>query len=220
MKKADPPIVDRNFSLLETIEKHPLYKRTSGRDAKARAQIEESLKEVKSTRRDIMPGQLLLFSYLNPIHKEELEYYDAQPICLYFGVFNTQNGRRVIGFNLHYYPPRFRFRIANKIFEMYRPIYVKYFNSGLSRDLDGFDYSYIVNELHKYNLSFGVREYEPARIGHVQMIPPKEWATAMFTEGHFKKETRQRIMQLWTEDSRAKGQYTKIRSAKNVKKRK
>ena len=102
---------------------------------------------------------------------------------------------------------------------MYRPIYVKYFNSGLSRDLDGFDYSYIVNELYKYNLSFGVREYEPKRIGNVQMIPPKEWATAMFTEGHFKKETRQRIMQLWTEDSRSKGQYTKIRSIKNVKKR-
>ena len=47
MKKADPPIVDRDFSLLETIENHPLYKRTSGRDAKARAQIEEDLKEVK-----------------------------------------------------------------------------------------------------------------------------------------------------------------------------
>ena len=79
----------RKFSLMQEVKKHPLYKK-SNRDAKARAMIDEYKKnqEKKMTsKNNITPGQLVLFKYLNPKTKEELEYYDASPCTIFFGIF-------------------------------------------------------------------------------------------------------------------------------------
>jgi hypothetical protein len=46
-------------------------------------------------------------------------------------------------------------------------------------------------------MDFGVRMYIPQLCGKPQVIPPKMWSTAVFTEGVFKKETRAKIMSYW-----------------------
>lgn len=191
----------KKFRLTEAVKENPLYK-SQNRDPKARAIIEKEID--RAGKGDIVPGQLILFKYLNPKTKEELPYYDASPCTIFFGVFNSSQGRRVLGFNIHYFPPQIRYRIMDRIYEIYKPIYTKYFETGLNHELDGFDYEYLKQELVRHNLDFAVRMYDPVLIGDVRTIPPSYWATAIFTEGWFKKETRAAIMNFFKEGSKLK----------------
>lgn len=200
----------KDFSLLQEIKKHPLYK-ISNRDKKARLLVDEYKEEnrkILKSKRNITPGQLVLFKYLNPKTKEELEYYDASPCTIFFGIFNSSQGKRVLGFNVHYFPPQIRYRIMNRIYEMYKPIYRKYFEKGAPKELDGFDYSYLTEELEKHDLSFAVRMYVPQLIGDTFIVPPEMWPTALMTEGWFKKETRAAIMNYFKKDAKSKGKIS------------
>ena len=200
----------KDFSIWKEVKKHPLYK-ISNRDKKARAMIDEYREENKpklKSKNFIIPGQLVLFKYLNPKTKEELEYYDASPCTIFFGIFNSSQGKRVLGFNVHYFPPLLRYKIMDEIFRMYRPVYKKYFETGLPKDLDAFDYKYLTDELERQNLSFAVRMYIPQLIGDTYIVPPKMWPTALMTEGWFKKETRAAIMNFFKKDAKSKGKMT------------
>lgn len=200
----------KDFSIWKEVKKHPLYK-ISNRDKKARAMIDEYREENKpklKTKNFITPGQLVLFKYLNPKTKEELEYYDASPCTIFFGVFNSSQGKRVLGFNVHYFPPLLRYKIMDEIFRMYKPVYKKYFETGAPKELDGFDYKFLTDELDRQNLSFAVRMYIPNLIGDTYIVPPKMWPTALMTEGWFKKETRAAIMNYFKKDAKSKGKMT------------
>jgi hypothetical protein len=214
----------KNFSLIKEIKNHPLYK-ISNRDKKARAMIDEYKKETKNvitSKTKIIPGQLVLFKYLNPKTKEELEYYDASPCTIFFGKFNSSEGKRVLGFNVHYFPPTIRYNIMERIFQMYKPFYKKYFEQGLPSELDAFDYKYLTEELERHNLTFAVRMYVPQLIGDTFIVPPKLWPTALMTEGWFKKETRAAIMNYFKKDAVGKkkistGTHSKGKAAKKKK---
>jgi hypothetical protein len=54
-----------------------------------------------------------------------------------------------------------------------------------------------MKQLEKAKLDFGVRQYDPSLCGKIIPLPTEAWAKAVFTEGHFKKETREKIMQYW-----------------------
>ena len=226
-KEAQESVDTKNFSLLKDIKNHPLYKRNSRRDAKAREMIDEFKEKqakVITSKNNITPGQLVMFKYLNPKTKEELEYYDAAPCTIFFGVFNSSEGKRVLGFNVHYFPPQLRYAIMNKIYEMYRPVYHKYFETGVPKELDGFDYHFLTDELERHNLSFAVRMYIPSLIGNTYIVPPKLWSTAMMTEGWFKKETRAAIMNYFKSDAKAKkkistGSHSKGKAGKKKSKK-
>jgi hypothetical protein len=90
-----------------------------------------------------------------------------------------------------------RYQIMDKIFELYRPVYTKYFVEGNRKEIDAFDYQMLVKQLQRANLGFGVREYIPSLIGEPVMVPANMWQVAVFTEGWFKKKTRQQIMKFW-----------------------
>jgi hypothetical protein len=214
-----PKTALKDFSLIKAIKANPLY-RISNRDGRARKILEDyknSNDNAKTSKTFIVPGQLVLFKYLNPKNIEELEYYDASPLTIFFNIVNTENGRRVLGFNLHYFPPQLRYIIIDKIFEIYKPVYKKYFETGVNKDIDAFDYNYLIEALNRQNLGFAVRMYIPSLIGDTLIVPPEKWSDAMFTEGWFKKETRARIMQLFKGDAKKKGKNTTGTHAKGKK---
>ncbi len=187
-----------NYSLIKQIGKTPYYSKSpSDSDVNARKFITEHVGEGGAGR--IVPGQLILFEYFEPATKEELEYYDASPCTIFFNVINTDKGKRVLGFNIHYYPPKMRYEIMNRIFEIYKPIYTKYFKSGAKSSVDAFDYKYLISALEKAGLEFGVRMYIPNLIGQVWKVPPQMWHVAVFTEGWFKKQTRSAILRYWNQ---------------------
>lgn len=183
-----------SYELIKEIKKSPLYNKT-GRDEYARNFIDENGNQIGKN--SLVPGQLILFNYFEPKTEEDLEYYDAQPCTIFFGLFNSSQGKRYLGFNIHYYPPKLRYLIMNKIFEIYRPVWTKYFKDGITKEVDAFDYRYLVQALKRKNLDFGVRMYIPSLVGDPTEVPPNMWQVAVFTEGNFKKETRTQIMKFW-----------------------
>ena len=193
-KKGSKP--DKNYSLIREIRKDNLYKSNIGRrDSTARKIINEEC-EVSGPN-DAIPGQLISFNYLQPKYAEDLEYYDAMPVTIFFGIVNTKEGQRILGFNIHYYPPRIRFQILDRIMEIWKPMYMKAWEEGLDKNLTHFNYIWLQSQLESAGLGFGVRMYIPALTGSIRVIPPKLWTKAVFTEGVFKKRTRAAILNYW-----------------------
>lgn len=218
MKKTDKlPKPKKNFSLDKQIRglqqgdikgELRLYKKDpKSRDNEARRFLETNLKVTGP--KDVYPGQLILFNYFNPKTKEDLEYYDAKPCTIFFGEFNSKEGKRVIGFNLHYYPPTIRYRVMDRIFEIYKNTYLTSWNESLGSEVSQFNYNILIRRLQEAGLDFGVRMYIPNLIGGIRAIPPKWWAKATFTEGRFKKSTMENIMKYWKQKLAGEDKKTK-----------
>lgn len=190
----------KDFNLLKAIKEEKLYKaNVQRRDKVARKYVDENYS--LGGQNSVLPGQLIMFNYFEPATKEQLKYYDAMPCTIFFGIVKTKNGPRVIGFNIHYYPPRIRFQLMNRIFEIFKPMYTKQFNSPLDSELSYFNYKMLISQLEKAKLDFGIREYIPNLMSKIIPIPVAGWQKAVFTEGHFKKETREQILNYWKNKS-------------------
>ena len=199
-KKKDKSKPPKDFRLIKAIQAEPLHKNNVvRRDRQVRKYVDENL-TVKG-RPSVLPGQLVMFDYFEPATKEDLEYYDAMPCTIFFGIVNTKNGRRVLGFNLHYYPPRIRYQVIDRIFEIFRPLYLKAWNEPLQEEMSHFSYKMLIAQLQKAKLDFGVRMYIPNLMASVTPIPVKDWQKVVFTEGRFKKQTREAILNYWKNKS-------------------
>jgi hypothetical protein len=204
-KKQKTPKPPKNFHLInairgkkqKNIDGEPfLYKsNVKRRDAFVRKFIDHNIETASAGK--VFPGQLVMFNYFQPKTEEQLKYYDAMPCTIFFGVFNTEQGRRVLGFNLHYYPPKIRFALMDRIFDIYKPIYLKSWDKPLNSEMSYFNYKQLIEQLQDAGLEFGVRMYIPNLMKKITPIPPSMYAKAVFTEGHFKKETRQQILKYW-----------------------
>ena len=202
--KAQPK-PDRSFILLKAIQGKPqkgddgepqLYKaNVQRRDTKVRKFVDEHIKPTNKVQ-DIMPGQLIMFDYFRPRTEEQLKYYDAMPCTLFFGVRKTPEGLRVIGFNLHYYPPKIRYRVIDRIFEIFKPLLLESWDNPIEDELD-VSYKMLLKQLKDAKLDFGVRMYDPDLMARIKLIPPKYWQKAVFTEGKFKKLAREAILNYW-----------------------
>lgn len=212
--KELPQEAGPRYSLMDQIKKTPYYHKSAmNADEKARAFLTENIQNGGAG--NIHPGQLILFEYFEPKTKEELEYYDASPCTIFFNVITTKEGKRVLGFNMHYYPPKMRQRIMTTIFDIYKPIYTKYFTNGKKINADAFDYKYLIDSLEKAGLGFGVRMYIPNLIGKIYKIPPQMWHVAVFTEGWFKKQTRTAILKYWQRWTRNAEKKAARKAARN-----
>lgn len=186
----------KDFDMLKAIRAEKHYKsNVKRRDVMSRKYVDENCKVEGRT--SVLPGQLVMFNYFEPATKDKLEYYDAMPCTIFFGIVSTKNGKRVIGFNIHYYPPRIRYQLMNRIYEIFKPIYSTQFNTPLESEMSYFNYRMLIDQLQKAKLDFGIREYIPKLMASVTPIPVKDWPKAVLTEGHFKKETREQILSYW-----------------------
>lgn len=194
-KKETAP---QNFDLYKEIKSEKLYKsNVENRDSKSRKYIEEQCDTIRPNKA-LLIGNMVYFDYFEPKLKDELEYYDAKPVVLIFGRFMTSQGKRVLGFNIHYYPPRMRYRILSRICEIFQNELLKNgWENGQKKDMNKIDYRQLLAQLEKAKLTFGVREYDPELMNKVRIVPPKEFSKVVFTEGAFKKRTRTMIMNYW-----------------------
>lgn len=165
------------------------------RDANVRKFMDENVSTTNS--KSIFPGQLVMFNYFQPKTEEQLEYYDAMPCTIFFGIIKTEEGPRVMGFNIHYYPPKIRFQIMDRIFDIFKPMYLESWDKPLTKELSDFNYKMLMRQLQKAKLDFGIRLYIPQLIHKIEPIPPMYWQKAVFTEGKFKKRTREQILKFW-----------------------
>lgn len=187
----------KEYRIDEAIKEHYLNKKHfSLRSKQAYADI---LRTSKPTTKYLLPGQIVLFEYLEPKYKEELEYYDRTPLTLFCGITRTKDGNiREVGFNLHYYPPFARAKILNTVYEVFKAYYKNYFNESPSKPNMFISYNALKALCNKHNkIAFGIKMYIPSLRSRSYVIPTRMIATASFTEGHFSKATRAMIMQYW-----------------------
>lgn len=187
----------KTYSLLKEIREDPLYRaHVDRRDMRARKIINEHGKAEAPGH--LVAGNLYLMEYFYPKTEAQLDYYDAMPCSIVFGKFKTKKGEpRVLTFNIHYFPPRIRFQVMNKVMEIYQNIYKDEWKTGLGKDLSFLQYQQLIYLLKKAKLEFAVHEYIPKLIGDCIMVPPSLWHIAVFTEGRFKKQTRAAILKKW-----------------------
>ena len=204
-KKQKIPKPPKDFQLIKAIRgkkqkniegEATLYKaNVARRDTKVRKFMDENVS--LSNSQSIFPGQLVMFNYFQPKTEEQLEYYDAMPCTIFFGIIKTEEGPRVMGFNIHYYPPKIRFQIMDRIFDIFKPMYLESWSNPLTKELSDFNYKMLMRQLQKAKLDFGIRLYIPQLIHKIEPIPPMYWQKAVFTEGKFKKKTRAQILKFW-----------------------
>ena len=185
------------FQMNEAINTHPLVKRPTA--IRSKMAYSSLLRQVKQTKRYLLPGQIVLFNYSEPKFKEDLEYYDATPLTLFCGITRTDDGNiREVGINLHYYPPFTRIRVINAVYEHFKPYFEKNFNEVTGKPNTWISYS-AIKHLAKSSgrLGFGVKMYIPVLRGASYVLPTRLVPTACFTEGHFSKATMQQIFHFW-----------------------
>ena len=186
-----------SYRLDEAMNKHPLsHKPTNIRSKLAYSEI---IKQLKPTTKYLLPGQLVLFDYMEPKFKEDLEYYDRTPVTLFFGITRTNDGNiREIGINLHYYPPYARSRILNTLYEVFKSHFVKNFNEVTGKPNMFISYK-ALKRLLKRNakIAFGVKMYIPTLRQQTYVIPTRLLGTAFYTEGNFSKATLAQIRKFW-----------------------
>lgn len=197
MSKEQKQKMPRGFSLIKAIRQEKDYKSNIQRRDKNVRKFLEAEYDILSDRY-IQPGALIMFRYDQPKTEEELEYYDAMPCTIFFNVIKTKQGEtRVLGFNAHYYPPRVRFQVMDRVMEIFKEIYKKSWSEPTKREIGHFDYDLLVYLLQKAHLEFGVRMYIPELMKEIRPIPPAAWSKAVLTEGHFRKQTRDAILNYW-----------------------
>lgn len=159
----------------------------------------EILTNLKPTKRYLLPGQCVVFEYLEPKFKEELEYYDRTPFTLFLGITRTKEDTiREIGLNLHYFPPFTRARILAQTYNVFKPYFKKYFNEASTKPNTVISYD-ALKHIMKTNskIAFGIKMYVPVLRSKSFVLPTKYLSTAFYTEGHFGKATLGQIFRFW-----------------------
>ena len=83
------------------------------------------------------------------------------------------------------------------IFEIHKNAYLQSWDKPLTKEMPGFDYNMFIHRLRDAKLDFGIRMYDPELMREIRPLPPKAWSKAVFTEGRFKKQTREAILKYW-----------------------
>lgn len=188
-----------DYRMNEAIAQHPLAKIHWSKRSKIA--YRDILTTCKPTPKYLLPGQIVLFEYLEPKYKEELEYYDRTPLTLFCGITRTKEGQiREIGFNLHYYPPFARAKIMNTVYEVFKNYYSKEqtFNEGTNRPNTFISYKALCALLKRnQKIAFGIKMYIPVLRSRSYVLPTKMLSTAFYTEGHFSKATARQVYMFW-----------------------
>lgn len=185
------------YDLQTAIDNHPLAHRPFAiRSKTAYAGI---MRELKPTKKYLLPGQLVLFNYPQPKYSEELEYYDASPLTLFCGIMRTKQGViREIGFNLHYFPPFARFKILQNVYNRFKPYWVKFFNDPSDKPNMIISYDAVKHIMRtNMHIRFGLKMYVPTLRGASYVIPTRLMPTAALTEGRFAKATINQVFKYW-----------------------
>lgn len=193
----------KEFRMDEAIVNSPLSRSIiSNRSKTAYAEV---MRNLKPTHKYLLPGQIALFTYSSPKYESELEYYDATPLVLFFGITKCKDGViREIGFNLHYYPPYARAKVLNTVYEVFKHYYQKYFNDQPNRPNTMVNYNLLKRLLKNQKIKFGLRMYIPVLRGNTYVIPTRLLPIAHYTEGHFSRATMSQIQSYWRKFNRYK----------------
>lgn len=186
----------KRFNMQKAIDNHPLSHKPT--NMRSKIAYKEIINEVQQSPKYMLPGMFAVFGYRSPKYKEHLDYYDATPAVIFFGITRTKESTiRELGFNLHYFPPFARARIITLVYNVFKQYYNKYFNDVPTRPNMMVDYNTLKRMLDKYGIGFGLKMYIPVLRGKTYILPTRLVPTLAYTEGHFNGATLGQIQRYW-----------------------
>ena len=186
----------KRFRLDEAVNEHPLKRKPI--NLRSRLAYREILINTKATTKYLLPGQICIFSYPTPKTEEELEFFDKTPMVVFFGLARDKKQNiREIGINLHLFPPFARIRVMNTIYEVFKQYYQLQFNDPVHKVNRYINWPVLKRLCNKYKIGFAVRMYIPMLRHQTHVIPTRLVPTAIYSEGHFAKDTLVNIMTYW-----------------------
>lgn len=186
----------KRFNMQKAINNHPLSRKPT--HMRSKIAYKEIINEVQQSPKYMLPGMFATFGYKTPKYKEDLDYYDATPAVIFFGITRTKDSTiRELGFNLHYFPPFARAKIITLVYDVFKAYYNKYFNDVPARPNMMVDYNKLKMMLNKYGIGFGLRMYIPVLRGNTYILPTRLIPTLAYTEGHFNGATLGQIQRYW-----------------------
>lgn len=127
----------------------------------------------------LLQGRLFLFQYDEPLTKDQLEYYDTEPLVLSFGLYLAKTGNLVeYGINIHYLPIKIRQAFMTDIFELFRKQYKDEMYSDTPRPVNQFNWEVLRTFVDKYGIDFAVRSYIPERRKNAVLFEYADWGKA------------------------------------------
>lgn len=191
----------KSWRMDEAIQNNPLVKKPI--NMRSKMAYREIMTTIKPSTKYLLPGEIAIFNYSSPKLQAELDYYDATPMVLFFGITRTDKGViREVGFNLHYYPPFARMKILNTVYEVFKSYYIKYFNKSPHKANKFVNYRLLKRMLANQKIKFGLKMYIPVLRGNTYVLPTKLIPIGALTEGHFSGATLAQIKSFWRGSSR------------------
>lgn len=139
-------------------------------------------------KRILQPGKIYIFDY-DPVTKEELEWYDRNPMVLSLGLLQREGRWRKLldlGINLHFIPLEMRKVLLDRIYDLNKSIIENEIRSNLrvtadrQQHLRNVDYHGIKNFLKTNGFDFAIRSYYRQKRRDVFVIPYEDWYRTLY----------------------------------------
>jgi hypothetical protein len=125
-------------------------------------------------------GHLYMFDYTDPKYKNELAFFDTQPLVLCLGhVKGVDTPYNNMGVNLHLLPPKVRRMVLFEVWQMYSNAFRKNLYTDNVKDVE-VEWSLIKKPLDKYGIDFAIRSYIPIRQNNIIAFKQEDWSKAIW----------------------------------------
>lgn len=129
----------------------------------------------------LQQGKIYVFNY-DPITKDELDWYDKNPMVLSLGILQRKGKWRNIldlGVNLHFIPTELRKHLLDFIYDLNKSTIDREISlnksAGEQAILRVIEYDRIKSFLKRYGFDFALRSYYRQKRREVKTIPYKDW---------------------------------------------
>jgi hypothetical protein len=142
-------------------------------------------------------GKIYRFIY-KPATKDQLDFYDLNPLVISLGKVVFDNSILDLALNLNYFPYEIKWNLVNEIYSAYKikieqEIRQNPLNAKLQKSYK-IDYNTLLKLFSAYNISYGIRNYNPNNRLKTACISFENFYRLPFIEEyHFIKENVKQI---------------------------
>lgn len=150
-------------------------------------------------RRAMKVGSLVIFDYNDPLTKDELEYWDKNPLVLVVEPYIKKDDViRVQGINLHLLPPDIRGIVLYQAWYLYKEAYTAMMFTDKDSVQVNLEWSKIKDRLAKYGAGFAFRRYAISKQENIMEFNYEDWTKAVYLPSReYHKTNVEKLQSMW-----------------------
>lgn len=132
-------------------------------------------------RKAMKVGTLVVFDYDDPLTKDDLEYWDRNPLVLVVEPYITKGQViRVQGINLHLLPPNIRKLVLYQAWYLYKEAYTAQMFTNKDALQVNIEWQTIKSHLAKFSAGFAFRRYAIDKQKNIIEFNQEDWSKAVW----------------------------------------